>query len=62
MLLIELLEVISESANIEVYNTNWELLTEYNGRDNIDKKYNNCKVVYIFPHSNECIRVQIITE
>ncbi len=41
----ELLEVISESDNVEILDTcTGEILSVYNGKDSISAKYNNCEV------------------
>ncbi|MBO4847058.1 MAG: hypothetical protein J5525_12310 [Lachnospiraceae bacterium] len=48
MKLIDLLEVIDENACFEVIDYDEErILSSYNGRDSIDKCYNNCEVVRV---------------
>lgn len=47
MKLIDLLQIIEENENIIVANSNGYIVSEYNGRDSIDEKYNECKVLQL---------------
>ena len=44
MKLYELIGVMSEDINVEVWNEYDALVSEYNGRDSIGLEYNNCDV------------------
>lgn len=43
MKVIDILEIANESANIHIVENN-KVVSSYNGKDNIDKKYNNMEV------------------
>lgn len=47
MKLIELLAVCNENTVITVWDATDKFVAEYNGKDSIDEKYNNCKVLSI---------------
>lgn len=49
MLLEELLELVNENANVEIYNAaNQDLLSCYDGKDSIDERYNDYEVTDVF--------------
>lgn len=63
MKLIDLLQIINDNENIIVANSNGYIVSEYNGRDSIDEKYNDCKVLqlctfqeYILIHIYEYVK------
>lgn len=47
MRLIELLSVCSENTVIVVWDVNDRFVTEYDGKNSIDEKYNDCRVLGI---------------
>lgn len=47
MKLIELLSVCREDTVITVWDDTDRFVARYDGKDSIDKKYNNCKVLSI---------------
>lgn len=46
-MLINFLETISENYNVRIVGTDERLLSEYDGRNSIDEKYNNSEVLRI---------------
>lgn len=59
MKLIDLLQVIDENRQVEIFGVDvWEV---YNGKDSIDEKYNDCLVDKITTKDNK-ILIDIITE
>ena len=66
MKLIDLLEVIEDSQFVIVSDSNNDEIARYDGRDSIDKKYNNKKVIALYANpgmihntSIAWIRIQI---
>lgn len=47
MELIDLMALCSDGTVITVYDTDDKFVTEYNGKDSIDEKYNRCRVLGI---------------
>lgn len=44
MQVIDFISVVDEYATVEIYDEFGKLLTEYNGKDSIDEKYNFCDI------------------
>jgi hypothetical protein len=47
--LLQLFEICNESLSIRIHNSNGEELGLYDGRNSIDKKYNDNIVIYMNP-------------
>lgn len=63
MKLIELLAIISENTSLNVLNTEGEVVADYNGKDSIPARFNNCTVVdgSLRTH-DDVISVEILAE
>ena len=58
MTVLDFISCVSDSANVKLFSHNSKQLSEYNGKNSIDKKYNNCIIDYI-SCANHCINIFI---
>lgn len=50
---------LNEHMNIELYDQDGKHIGTYDGRDSIDKKYNDCLVIYLRPESENVLRIDV---
>ena len=56
---LEQLFSLNEHMNIELYDQDGKHIGTYNGKDSIDKQYNECTVIYVFPVEHNVLRIDV---
>ena len=51
--------ILNEHMNIELYDQDGKHIGTYNGKDSIDKQYNECTVIYVFPVDHNVLRIDV---
>ena len=53
MILLDLLYVTSDSTNIYITNTNYDVISCYDGKNSINDIYNECDIVKIWTENDD---------
>ncbi len=51
--------ILNEHMNIELYDQDGKHIGTYNGKDSIDKQYNECTVIYVCPIERNALRIDV---
>lgn len=55
--LIDLLQTCNDSMILKIYNTDYDIIAKYDGKDAIDNNWNDKQIVWIYPTTNNELNV-----
>ena len=59
---LEMIAKLNEEMGIGLFDQTGEIIGIYDGKDSIDKKYNDCPVIYVKPLAENQMRIDVYVE
>lgn len=59
---LEMIAKLNEEMGIGLFDQAGEIIGIYDGKDSIDKKYNDCQVIYVKPLAENQMRIDVYVE
>ena len=59
MTVLDIISLLHDDAEAVIYDGNWDIIAEHNGKDSIPNELNNRKVVMLIPRTDGKLAIEI---